>query len=225
MALSPGERHPRLAAARLYFVCDSRPHGADPGPLLEAALSGGVEMLELRDKALDDEALLDATRPFREAAERHGVPFILNDRPDLVRESGADGVHLGQDDTPVDRARAELGPERLIGLSTHSAQQFAAAGSAPPDARPDYISVGPIWETPTKAGRPATGLELVARAAREATLPWFAIGGIDPSNVGEVVAAGGERVVVVRAIRDADDPAGATRALRDAVEAATEARR
>jgi thiamine-phosphate pyrophosphorylase len=225
MPLSPSERHPRLGAARLYFVCEARPHGADPAPLLEAALAGGVEMLELRDKGADDGRLLDAARTFREAAERHRVPFILNDRPDLVRDSGADGVHLGQDDTPVERARAELGPEHLIGLSTHSAQQVADAGSAGPDARPDYISVGPIWETPTKAGRPATGLELTARAAREAKLPWFAIGGIDPSNVGDVVAAGADRIVVVRAIRDADDPAGAARALRAAVEADTEVRR
>ena len=223
MPLQQHARHPRLGAARLYFVCEPRPHDADPAPLLDAALAGGVGMVELRDKQHGDEGLVGAARPFREAAERHAVPFILNDRPDLVRESGADGVHLGQDDVPVEQARAELGPEHLIGLSTHSPAQVAAAGTAEAGARPDYISVGPVWETPTKAGRPATGLELIEHAAREAALPWFAIGGIDPSNVGEVVAAGAERIVVVRAIRDADDPAGAARALRTALEADTEA--
>jgi thiamine-phosphate pyrophosphorylase len=223
MPLPPSERHSRLGAARLFFVCDGRPRGADPAPLLESALAGGVGMVELRDKEVDDAVTLDAAGPFREAADRHGVPFILNDRPDLVRESGADGVHLGQEDVPIAQARAELGPGYLIGLSTHSPAQVAAAGSAEPSVRPDYISVGPVWQTPTKAGRPATGLDLVAHAAREATLPWFAIGGIDPSNVGEVVAAGAERIVVVRAIRDADDPAGAARALRGALQAGVEA--
>jgi thiamine-phosphate pyrophosphorylase len=179
-------------------------------------------MIELRDPSPGDDAgIVAAARPFRETAEAVGVPFILNDRPDLVAECGADGVHVGQDDVPVAEARAALGPELLIGLSTHSPEELAAACSAPADARPDYVSVGPIWETPTKAGRRAVGLELIERAARETTLPWFAIGGIDASNVGDVVAAGAERIVVVRAIRDADDPAAAARALRDEVEAGT----
>jgi thiamine-phosphate pyrophosphorylase len=222
MALPPAKRHPRLAAARVYLVCEARPRGAGPETLLRAALEGGVGMLELREKSAGDDAALIATAlPFRDAAEAHGVPLILNDRPDLVRECGADGAHVGQEDTPVADARRELGGEHLIGLSTHSAEQISAASAAPPDARPDYISVGPVWETPTKAGRPATGLELVEHAAREATLPWFAIGGIDPSNVGDVVAAGAERIVVVRALRDADDPRAAARVLRGAVEAGT----
>jgi len=223
MSLPASERHPRLAAARLYFVCEARPRGAAPGELLGAALDGGAGMLELRDKAIeDDAALVDAARPFREAAERHGVPFILNDRPDLVRECGADGVHVGQDDTPVAEARGQIGPDHIIGLSTHSPEQLAAACSAPPQARPDYISLGPVWETPTKQGRPATGLGLIEHAAREATLPWFAIGGIDGANVGDVVAAGAERIVVVRALRDSEDPAAEARALRDAIEAGAE---
>jgi thiamine-phosphate pyrophosphorylase len=224
MPLPASERHPRLGAVRVYFVCDARPRGADPELLLRAALDGGAGMLELREKSADDDAwLVDASRPFRRACEARSVPFILNDRPDLVEECGADGVHVGQDDTPVADARDRLGAEYLIGLSTHSPEQIDAACSAPPDARPDYISVGPVWETPTKEGRPGTGLELLEHAAREATLPWFAIGGIDTSNVGDVVAAGAERIVVVRAVRDADDPAAAARALSEALEAGTEA--
>jgi thiamine-phosphate pyrophosphorylase len=224
MALPPAERHPRLADARVYFVCEARPRGAGPEAVLRATLEGGVGMLELREKlSTDDAALVEAAGPFRDAAEAHGVPLILNDRPDLVAECGADGVHLGQDDVPVADARRSLGAEYLIGLSTHSAEQISAACSAQPEARPDYISVGPVWETPTKSGRPATGLSLIEHATREATLPWFAIGGIEPSNVGDVVAAGAERIVVVRALRDADDPAAAARALRGAIEAGTEA--
>ena len=223
MALPPADRHPRLAAARLYFVCDARPRGEAPDGLLRAALEGGAGMLELREKDVGDDAgLVEAARPFRDAAERHGIPFILNDRPDLVEGCGADGVHLGQEDTPVADARSRLGPELIVGLSTHSAEQLGAACSALPEARPDYVSVGPVWETPTKQGRAATGLGLIEHAAREATLPWFAIGGIDASNVGDVVAAGAERIVVVRALRNADDPLAAARALREAVEAGSE---
>jgi thiamine-phosphate pyrophosphorylase len=222
MALPASDRHPRLGAARLYFVCEARPHGSIPEPLLEATLEGGTGMLELREKSPEDDAwLIEHSRPFREAAERHRVPFILNDRPDLVGDCGADGVHVGQDDTPVTEARARLGDEHLIGLSTHSAAQLDAACSAP-HARPDYVSVGPVWETPTKEGRPAAGLELIEHAAREATLPWFAIGGIDLSNVGDVVAAGAERIIVVRALRDASDPGAVARRLREAIEAGAE---
>jgi thiamine-phosphate pyrophosphorylase len=223
MALPANDRHPRLGAARLYFVCEARPRGSDPEPLLEATLEGGTGMLELREKSPEDDSWLIAhSRPFREASERHRVPFILNDRPDLVGDCGADGVHVGQKDTPVAEARARLGDEHLIGLSTHSAAQLDAACSAPPRARPDYISVGPVWETPTKEGRAAAGLELIEHAAREATLPWFAIGGINLSNVGDVVAAGAERIVVVRALRDAGDPEPVARRLREAIEAGAE---
>ncbi|HSJ16855.1 MAG TPA: thiamine phosphate synthase [Solirubrobacterales bacterium] len=223
MALPLAERHPRLAAARVYFVCEARPRGAGPEALLDAALDAGVGMIELREKSAgDDAALVEAARPFRDAAESHRVPLILNDRPDLVEACGADGVHVGQGDAPVVEARRALGPEHIIGLSTHSMQQIAEACSAAPEARPDYISVGPVWETPTKEGRPATGLGLIEHAARKATLPWFAIGGIDTTNVGDVVAAGAERIVIVRAVRDADDPGAAAGALREAVEAGTE---
>jgi thiamine-phosphate pyrophosphorylase len=210
-------RRERVDAARLYFVCEARPHGKDPAPLLDAGLRGGVDILQLRDKEADDRKLIEAARAFRAAADAHGALFILNDRPDLVAACGADGVHVGQDDPPVAEACRMAGAGVLVGLSTHSADQVDAACVAEGDARPDQISVGPVWETPTKEGRPATGLSLIEHAAVQATIPWFAIGGIDPSNVGEVVAAGAERVVVVRAIRDADDPEGAARELRSAL--------
>jgi thiamine-phosphate pyrophosphorylase len=213
-------RSKRLADARLYFVCDARPHGKDPRPLLDAALSGGADVVQLRDPGLDDAELVAAATPFREAAGKHGALFILNDRPDLVAACDADGVHVGQDDAPVAEARQAAGRAVLVGLSTHSPAQVDAAIAADGDARPDQISVGPIWETPTKPGRPATGLELLRHAAERASLPWFAIGGIDAANVGEVAASGAERVVVVRAIRDAEDPEAAARELRDAVERA-----
>jgi thiamine-phosphate pyrophosphorylase len=209
----------RLAAARLYFVCDSRPPGRDVRELLAAALRGGADLIQLRDKAAGDSALITAAGPFREAAEAHAALFILNDRPDLVAACGADGVHVGQDDLPVAEARRIAGPDALVGLSTHSEAELDSACAARGDDRPDQLSVGPIWETPTKEGRTATGLGLVEHAARAATLPWFAIGGIDTENVDAVVAAGARRIVVVRAIRDADDPEGAARLLRGAVEA------
>jgi thiamine-phosphate pyrophosphorylase len=214
------ERRRRLEEARLFFVCEARPRGDDPAPLLLAALEGGADMLELREKSpRGDPWLIDAARPFREACERHGALFIVNDRPDLVEACGADGVHVGQEDTPVTEARRALPPDALLGLSTHSREQIESAQELGQDG-PDYISVGPIWETPTKQGRPATGLELIDTAARIARLPWFAIGGIDTENIGDVVAAGARRVVVVRAIRDAADTRAASRSLRDALDSA-----
>jgi thiamine-phosphate pyrophosphorylase len=209
---------PRVAATRLYFVCDARPHGGDPRPLLDAALRGGADLIQLRDKELGDEELVEAARSFRAAADDHGALFILNDRPDLVAACDADGVHLGQDDMPVAEARSVAGPGALVGLSTHTVEEVDTAATATGDARPDQISVGPIWETPTKEGRPATGLELIEYAARGAgDIPWFAIGGIDATNIGDVVAAGTRRIVVVRAIRDATDPEAAARELRAAL--------
>lgn len=213
-----------LARARLYFVCDARPRGEDPGPLLDAALHGGADLIQLREKGLPDDELLAAARSFREAADRHAALFILNDRPDLVAACEADGVHVGQDDAPIAEARATSGPGALVGLSTHSPQEVDVACAAEGEARPDQISVGPVWATPTKEGRPATGLGLIEHASRSATIPWFAIGGIDPSNVTEVVAAGARRVVAVRAIRDARDPEAAARSLRGPLEVAAGAR-
>jgi thiamine-phosphate pyrophosphorylase len=218
MARSRQERLRRLEDARLYFVCEGLPHGRDPTPLLEAALRGGADILQLREKAPRCvEELVSLSEPFRRAAAAHGALFVLNNRPDLVEACGADGVHVGQDDAPVAEARAAAGPDSIVGLSTHSAQQLLAALGAGGAGRPDQVSVGPVWATPTKEGLPATGMGLVEFAAHEAAIPWFAIGGIDTGNVAEVADAGAERVVVVRAIRDAEDPEAAARALRAAL--------
>jgi thiamine-phosphate pyrophosphorylase len=213
----------RLERARVYFVCEARHGGTDSGRLLREALANGVDMIQLRDKELGDAELAEAAVTFRGAADEHEALFLLNDRPDLVERCDADGAHIGQDDMTPAEARALLPTDALLGLSTHSREQIEAAQELGDEA-PDYLSVGPIWETPTKQGRPAVGLELIDTAARIARLPWFAIGGIDHGNVGEVVAAGARRIVVVRAIRDADDPAATARLLRDAVEAASETR-
>jgi thiamine-phosphate pyrophosphorylase len=223
MASERARRLDRLAAARVYFVCEGLPGGGDPGPLLDAALRGGADMIQLREKAARcAEEVISLADTFRRAALRHRALFVLNDFPELVGACGAHGVHVGQEDMPVDEARRAAGPEALVGLSTHSPDQIDAAEAAAGAARPDQISVGPIFPTPTKEGRPAGGLELVEHAARHATLPWFAIGGIDTSTVGEVVAAGARRIVVVRAIRDADDPESAARALRQVLDAKVE---
>ena len=206
----------RLASACLYFVCEGRPRDGDAAPLLDAALRGGADIIQLREKAPRcAEELISLAEPFRRAADAHGALFFLNDRPDLVQACRADGVHVGQDDMPVAAARAEAGPDALVGLSTHSPAQFDSAIAATGAARPDQVSAGPVWETPTKAGRPAAGLELIRHAAQSETdVPWFAIGGIDIANVADVVGAGARRAVVVRAIRDADDPQAAATALR-----------
>jgi thiamine-phosphate pyrophosphorylase len=201
----------RLRRARLYLVVE-----AAAEQMLPAALRGGVDMVQLRDKELDDDSLLRVAARFREVCAAHGVPLWLNDRPDLALEAGADGVHVGQDDQSPGEVRELVGDRLLIGLSTHSPEQFdAALGS-----EADQLSVGPVWETPTKAGRPAAGLEYVRYAAEHGgETPWFAIGGIDTQNAREVVAAGARRIVVVRAIRDAPDPEAAARRLREALAA------
>jgi thiamine-phosphate pyrophosphorylase len=203
-------RRERLRTARLYFVCDARPHGEDPEGVLRAALNGGVDIVQLREKELDRRAIEVAGATFRRLCDTYSALFIVNDDPALAISCRADGVHLGQDDVAVADARATLGSDVLIGLSTHTREQIDAAAGA------DYLSVGPIWETPTKEGRPAVGLELVQYAAQYASLPFYAIGGIDPSNAHEVVEAGARRLCVVRAIRDSDDPAAAADKLRRA---------
>ncbi len=212
-------RRERLRTARLYFVCDARPHGEDPEPLLRAALSGGVDIVQLREKELGRAEIQRAAATFRRLCDTYSALFIVNDDPDLARTCDADGVHIGQDDGSVEEARASLGPDAIIGLSTHSKEQIDASGSAPgrPGALPDHISVGPIWETPTKAGRPAVGLDLISHAAARAPHPFFAIGGIDTSNAAQVVEAGARRLCVVRAIRDAAEPAAVAEALRRSV--------
>jgi thiamine-phosphate pyrophosphorylase len=178
-------------------------------------------MIELRDRENPRNAVERSGQTFRRLADTYGAVFIVNDDPYLAVEMLADGVHLGQEDLDPAEARQILGPEAIIGLSTHSREQIEAAAGWPVD----YISVGPIWETPTKEGRPATGLDLIRDATRIATVPWFAIGGIDTENVAEVVEAGARRICVVRAIKDAGDPADAARALVGPVEAAANAER
>jgi thiamine-phosphate pyrophosphorylase len=208
-------RRERLRRARLYFVTDVRP-GLEE--LLAAALAGGVDMVQLRDKTASDAELVRAAVVFRRLCDEHDALFWLNDRPDLAIACGADGVHVGQDDLAPEAARQLAGPEVLIGLSTHSPSQLDAALAA---SAADQLSVGPVWETPTKEGRPAAGLDYVRYAAGVAVdRPWFAIGGIDLDNVREVIAAGATRIVVVRAIRDAPDPRAAATALREALEEA-----
>jgi thiamine-phosphate diphosphorylase len=204
-------RRERLRTARLYFVCDARP-AADLEALLRAALTGGADIVQLREKELGRAEIERAAGTFRRLADTFSALFLLNDDPELARTCDADGVHVGQDDVSAEQARELLGPDAVIGLSTHSQEQIAASAERPVD----YVSVGPIWETPTKAGRPGVGLELISHAAAQAPHPFFAIGGIDAGNAGEVVRAGAERLCTVRAIRDAADPAAAATALRQA---------
>jgi thiamine-phosphate pyrophosphorylase len=205
------DRRARLQRARLYFVADRT--GLQRA--LDGALAGGADLIQLRDKAAGDREVVEAAAWARERCARAGALFILNDRPDLAVAVGADGVHVGQDDMPVAEARAVVGDDAIVGLSTHSiAQADAGARSGA-----DYIAVGPVHATPTKEGRPAIGLGPIRHAAAHITaLPWFAIGGIDQDTVGDVVAAGAGRAVIVRAIAHADDPETVSRALREALE-------
>jgi thiamine-phosphate pyrophosphorylase len=196
----------RVSEARLYLVCPPV-----PDEFLHAALEGGVDIVQLRAKDATDEDVLAAARRFAVITAEHGALLIVNDRPDLAVAAGADGVHVGQDDMPVARVREIVGAERIVGLSTHSPAQIDAAAGSPVD----YIGVGPVNATPTKPGRPAVGLELVRYAGAHASVPFFAIGGIDPSNVAAVRAAGGERVAVVRALVDSRDPTQTAQALRE----------
>src|ERR671916_2772116 len=172
----------RLDAARLYLVCDAR-----PVEWLRAALRGGVDIVQLRDRSLDDAGVVAAGRAFRAAADEAGALFVLNDRPDLVDACDADGVHVGQDDASAADAREAVGPERIVGRSTHAPAQGAEA-DADPDV--DYLAVGPVHATPTKPGRPAAGLGYVEWAADHVTKPWCAIGGLHAGNAAEVVARG-----------------------------------
>ena len=212
-------RRQRLRWARLYFVCEALPHGRNPEALLNAVLGAGVGLIELRDRDQPKSVIGRSGQTFRRVANTYSALFIVNDDPYLALELDADGVHVGQDDMESAEARRIVGPDAIVGLSTHTREQILAAASQPVD----YISVGPIWETPTKEGRPATGLELIRAAAEIAPLPWFAIGGIDPVNAAEVVEAGATRLCVVRAIRDAENPRAAATALFDAVDPAARA--
>jgi thiamine-phosphate pyrophosphorylase len=210
------ERRARLAAARLYLVCDANPGGRELVDVVRAAVAGGVDVVQLRDKRLPDDELAGVANAARALCERLGALLIVNDRPTVAREVGADGAHIGQDDMPVAEARALLGDDMLIGLSTHAEAEIDAATALDRDGAPlvDYIGVGPVHETPTKPGRPAVGPELVRYAAAHADVPFFAIGGLNEANLDEVLDAGARRVVVLRAIADAEDPESAARALR-----------
>jgi thiamine-phosphate pyrophosphorylase len=201
-------RQRALAGAHLYFVCD-----AQPDSLVLAALAGGVDIVQLRIKAGGDQEILAAAARFRALCDRHGALLVINDRPDLAVAAGADGVHIGQDDVSVAAARAAVGPDRLVGLSTHTPAQVDATIGA----GVDYIGVGPVHATPTKPGRPAVGLELVRHAAAHSTVPFFAIGGITADNVAAVRGAGARRVAVVRALTAADDPEVMARTMRSAL--------
>ncbi|MBV8349768.1 MAG: thiamine phosphate synthase [Mycolicibacterium sp.] len=217
----------RLATARLYLCTDARRETGDLAEFAEAALAGGVDIIQLRDKGsageqrfgpLEARGELAALEVLADAARRHGALLAVNDRADIARAAGADVLHLGQDDLPLAVARDIVGPSTLIGRSTHSPGEAAAALTEPVD----YFCVGPCWPTPTKPGRPAAGLELVAAAASMGTdKPWFAIGGINERRLQAVLDAGARRVVVVRAIAAADDPRAAAQRLSAALAAAS----
>lgn len=198
-----------MAAARLYLCTGDRP---DLAEFADAALSGGVEVIQLREKGMEARDELAALSVLAEACARHGALLSVNDRADVALAAGADVLHLGQDDLPVPWARRILGDDVVIGRSTHDESQAAAAAVEP---GVDYFCTGPCWPTPTKPGRPAPGLDLVrATAATGTTRPWFAIGGIDEARLPAVLAAGASRVVVVRAITQADDPKAAAARLK-----------
>jgi thiamine-phosphate pyrophosphorylase len=198
----------RLAAARLYLCTDGRRRQGDLRPFLDSVLSAGVDIIQLREKNLEAGEELALLSVFAEACRRHGKLLAVNDRADVALAAGADVLHLGQDDLPVDVARRILGPKVLIGRSSHSPEQSADAAD---EDGVDYFCSGPVWATPTKPGRPGTGTSLLSTvASRAPSRPWFAIGGISLDTLDAVLSAGARRVVVVRAITDAPDPAAAT---------------
>ncbi|WP_409184683.1 thiamine phosphate synthase [Amycolatopsis sp. VS8301801F10] len=215
-ALTGDQIRTRLAAARLYLCTDARSSRGDLAEFADAALAGGVDIVQLRDKTggapLEAKQEIAALEILAEACARHGALLSVNDRADVALAVGADVLHLGQDDIPVPLARRVLGDEVVIGRSTHSEEQATAAATEP---GVDYFCTGPCWPTPTKPGRSAPGLDLVrATAASGTNRPWFAIGGIDEPRLPEVLAAGATRIVVVRAITEAEDPKAAAQALR-----------
>ena len=217
------DAHGRLAPARLYLCTDARRERGDLAEFADAALSGGVDVIQLRDKGsageqrfgpLEAREELEALEVLADAVRRHGRLLAVNDRADIARAAGADVLHLGQDDLPLKVARDIVSPDTLIGRSTHDAEQARVALTEDLD----YFCVGPCWPTPTKPGRPAPGLDLVRSVASMHTdKPWFAIGGIDLHRLPEVLDAGARRVVVVRAITAAEDPCAAARSLSAAL--------
>ncbi|MEU1331880.1 thiamine phosphate synthase [Streptomyces sp. NPDC005865] len=207
MAAAAADHRAQLADARLYLCTDARKRQGDLPEFLDAVLAGGVDIVQLRDKGMEAAEELEHLQVFADAARRHGKLLAVNDRADVAHAIGADVLHLGQGDLPVTAARAVLGDDVLIGRSTHADEEAAAAAV---QAGVDYFCTGPCWPTPTKPGRHAPGLDLVRYTASLGTdRPWFAIGGIDAGNLDEVLDAGARRVVVVRAITEADDPGAA----------------
>ena len=209
MASAAMSRRQRLADARLYLCTPDRP---DLAEFLDAVLAGGVDVVQLREKGIEAKRELELLETVGAVAEKHGALWSVNDRADVALVSGADVLHLGQGDLPVPHARRIVGDDVVIGRSSHDPDQASAAAVEP---GVDYFCVGPTWETPTKPGRPAAGLSLVSHTASLGTdRPWFAIGGIDLTNLDAVLDAGATRVVVVRALTDAADPHAAAAALR-----------
>lgn len=204
-------RSQAIEEARLYLVA---PGDFDP---VTEVIEAGVDVVQLRMKEAEALQVIEAGERFAKACSNTGVSFIVNDRPDIAMALGADGVHLGQDDLPPAVARDLLGPEAIIGRSTHSVADIDRARTEYGEGFCDYIAVGPVHATPTKPGRPSVGYELVRHAAEHVDLPWFAIGGIDASNVAEVLEAGARRIVVVRAITEAADPVDAVARLKRAL--------
>ena len=205
----------RLRDARLYVCTDSRSAQGDLPEFLDAAYAGGVDIIQLRDKGLEARAEIEALTVLSQTAHRHGKLFSVNDRADVALLVGADVFHIGQGDLTSEQARTVLGPDVLLGRSTHSIDQALAAEA---DPEIDYFCLGPVWETPTKPGRPAIGLEPLRALAATASKPWFAIGGISAGErLAEVKAAGAQRIVVVRAVTAADDPTAAAAELQEAL--------
>ena len=204
---------PDLSGRRLYLCAPDRPDLAD---FVAACIQGGVDVVQLRDKKLEARPLLARARVVAEVCRTHGVPFVLNDRPDLALEAGADGVHVGQEDAPVALARRILGPDAIVGLSTHGPDDLADATSQ--DVT--YLSAGPVEPTPTKPGRAGTGLAYASLANERATVPVFVTGGVTPEKIPALVAAGVRHFVVVRYLTQAGDPGQAAHDLRHAIDRA-----
>lgn len=199
---------------RVLYLCT--PDRDDLALFLDACIRGGVDVVQLREKHLEARPLLERARLAAAVCRDHGVPFILNDRPDLALEAGADGVHVGQEDAPASLARRIVGPDGLVGLSTHAPAELEGSAAEPVD----YVSVGPVVPTPTKPGRAGTGPGYLAYAASMSARPWFVTGGVTPTAVSGLVRAGARRFVVVRWLTEAPDPFGAARALRAALDQA-----